>query len=152
MDAFLAASAILLPLAYLASAIAYGTFFFSRQALAERLASPLLALALGLHLAYLTLLTVRFEQFPATTVSQGAGRRRSGRSGVRRESPPRRVGSTAEASPRSSSRQRVRVSGSSIPRWATRSHQKKAPSSGAPETTKEVAGTPEARSRGSASS
>lgn len=70
MDAFLAASAILLPLAYLAAAIAYGAFFFNRQAFAERLASPLLGLALVIHLGYLTLLTVRFEQFPATTVSQ----------------------------------------------------------------------------------
>jgi len=70
MDTFLDAAVILLPLAYLAAAIAYGAFFFSRQELAERLATPLLRGALLFHLIYLTVLTVRWEQFPATTVSQ----------------------------------------------------------------------------------
>lgn len=70
MDTFLEATVVLLPLAYLATAIAYGIFFFSRQEVARRVASPLLTGTLVLHVAYLTLLTLRWEQFPATTVSQ----------------------------------------------------------------------------------
>lgn len=70
MDTFLDAAVILLPLAYLAAAIAYGAFFFNRQPFAERLATPVLRGALLFHLATLTVLTVRWEQFPATTVSQ----------------------------------------------------------------------------------
>jgi ABC-type uncharacterized transport system permease subunit len=70
MDTFLDSAVILLPLAYLAAAIAYGVFFFSRQIFAERLATPILRGALSVHLVYLTVLTVRWEQFPATTVSQ----------------------------------------------------------------------------------
>jgi len=70
MDPFLEAAVILLPLAYLAAAISYGVFFFSRQAFAERLATPVLRSTLVLHLIYLTVLTLRWGQFPATTVSQ----------------------------------------------------------------------------------
>lgn len=70
MNTFLDAAVILLPLAYLAAAIAYGVFFFSRQAFAEKLAIPVLRATLLFHLVYLTLLTIRWEQFPATTVSQ----------------------------------------------------------------------------------
>lgn len=70
MDAFLQAANLLLPLGYLAAAIAYGLVFFSDNALARRVATPLLGATVVVHLAHLTAVTVRFDQFPAVTVSQ----------------------------------------------------------------------------------
>lgn len=70
MDAFLDASALLLPLGYLLAAIAYGLLFFAEHPLARRSATPLLVATVVLHLAFLTAVTLRFQQFPAVTVSQ----------------------------------------------------------------------------------
>jgi HemX protein len=63
------APSVLLLLYGLATA-AYATMFFTASARARRLASPLLLLAIGAHVAYLAWLTWRWEQFPAATVSQ----------------------------------------------------------------------------------
>jgi len=60
----------LLPLLYLGAVGAYGLSFFADHAAARRGSRPLLLLALAGHLAYLTLLTLRWQQFPAATVSQ----------------------------------------------------------------------------------
>lgn len=70
MSAFLDAANLLLPLGYLLATIAYGLLFFAEHALARRAATPLLASTVVLHLAYLTAVTLRFQQFPAVTVSQ----------------------------------------------------------------------------------
>lgn len=70
MDAFLDASRLLLPIGYLSAAIAYGLLFFSGRPLARRLATPLLAGTVLLHLAAVVALTLRWRQFPAVTVSQ----------------------------------------------------------------------------------
>lgn len=70
MDVFLDTANLLLPLAYLLTAIAYGTVFFSRHPTGERWSTPGLRFTLLLHLVYLVTLTVRFHQFPATTVAQ----------------------------------------------------------------------------------
>ena len=70
MDAFLDAANLLLPLGYLAAAIAYGLVFFNDGALARKLATPILATTAVLHLVDLVAVTVRFRQFPAVTVSQ----------------------------------------------------------------------------------
>lgn len=73
MSLFLDAANILLPLAYLLVAAAYGLVFFGSQPLAGqagRFATPGLRIAVALHLAYLGALTVRWQQFPAATVSQ----------------------------------------------------------------------------------
>jgi HemX protein len=63
------APSVLLLLYGLATA-AYATMFFTASERARRLASPLLLLAIGAHVAYLAWLTWRWEQFPAATVSQ----------------------------------------------------------------------------------
>lgn len=73
MSLFLDAANILLPLAYLLVAAAYGAVFFGGQPLAGRagrLATPGLGSSVALHLAYLGVLTARWGQFPAATVSQ----------------------------------------------------------------------------------
>lgn len=70
LNAFLDAANLLLPLGYLAAAIAYGLVFFTDQPLARRLATPLLAGTALFHFAYLVAVTVRWGQFPAVTVSQ----------------------------------------------------------------------------------
>jgi ABC-type uncharacterized transport system permease subunit len=73
LSLFLDAANILLPLAYLLVAAAYGLIFFGSQPLAGqagRLATPGLGITVALHLAYLVALTVRWGQFPAATVSQ----------------------------------------------------------------------------------
>lgn len=70
VDAFLAAADVLLPIGYLSAAIAYGGLFFAGHALARRLSTPLLAGTAALHLVDLVVLTIRYRQFPAVTVSQ----------------------------------------------------------------------------------
>ena len=75
MDTFLGAALVLLPLAYLAAAAAYAALFFSGTAggggqPARRIATPLLAGTVAFHLLYLAVLTARYAQLPAATVSQ----------------------------------------------------------------------------------
>lgn len=70
MRPFLDVATLLLPLAYLGAAIAYGFAFFGAHPRAERLASPVLRGAVLLHLAYLAALALAYRQFPAATVSQ----------------------------------------------------------------------------------
>jgi ABC-type uncharacterized transport system permease subunit len=60
----------LLLLVYALATAAYGVLFFTGSKGASRLASPLVRSAVVLHLAYLTWLTWRWEQFPGATVSQ----------------------------------------------------------------------------------
>lgn len=67
---FLDAANVLLPVAYLAAAVAYGYLFFTGSEPATRLSTPLLATTVALHLAALVALTVVDRQLPATTVSQ----------------------------------------------------------------------------------
>lgn len=70
MDALLDAGVILLPLAYLLVAVDYGFLFFAGRSLRRRSASWGLRGVLALHFLHLALLTVRWSQFPAATVSQ----------------------------------------------------------------------------------
>jgi HemX protein len=70
LQTFLDLSKILLPLAYLLVAIDYAVLFFSSHPVAEKTATPALRGTVLLHLVYLTVLTIRWEQFPAATVSQ----------------------------------------------------------------------------------
>lgn len=70
MDAFLDAANLLLPLGYLLATIAYGLIFFADHGLADRSATPLLGGTVVLHLVYLVAVTLRWNQFPAVTVSQ----------------------------------------------------------------------------------
>ncbi len=70
MELALKIAVIVLPLFYLLVTAAYGWLFFAGHAAARRLAPPLLHATLALHLAYLVLLAVRWQQFPAATVSQ----------------------------------------------------------------------------------
>ncbi len=70
MPIFLDASTILLPVAYLLVAIAYGFLFFASHPVAERVATPALRGTVLFHLAYLAALTYQWRQFPAATVSQ----------------------------------------------------------------------------------
>ena len=71
LESFLSAEVVLLPLAYLLSAVVYGRVFFASDARAARYASPLLVASLAFHVAYLAALTIHWAQFPAATVSQG---------------------------------------------------------------------------------
>lgn len=61
---------LLLPLLYLATAIAYGFVFFAAHPTAARIATPALRGTVLLHLVDLAGLAVRHHQFPAATVSQ----------------------------------------------------------------------------------
>lgn len=70
MESFIDAAVVLLPLAYLLVAGAYGMLFFNGSELGRRLTTPSLVAALLFHLVYLVAVTVRFGQFPAATVSQ----------------------------------------------------------------------------------
>jgi ABC-type uncharacterized transport system permease subunit len=70
LQTFLDLAKILLPLAYLLVAIDYGFLFFASNPVAEKTATPALRGTVLLHLVYLTVLTVRWGQFPAATVSQ----------------------------------------------------------------------------------
>ena len=70
MLTFLNTAIILLPLAYLLAAVAYGFIFFSDPQREVPAASPALVGAALLHLAYLVVLTLQWRQFPAATLSQ----------------------------------------------------------------------------------
>jgi ABC-type uncharacterized transport system permease subunit len=70
VDGFLDAANLLLPIGYLLAATAYGVLFFTGQALARRLSTPLMVATVVFHLVYLVVVTVRWQQFPAVTVSQ----------------------------------------------------------------------------------
>lgn len=70
MQTFLDLSKILLPLAYLLVAIDYAFLFFASHPVAEKTATPALRGTVLFHLAFLTVLAMRWEQFPAATVSQ----------------------------------------------------------------------------------
>jgi ABC-type uncharacterized transport system permease subunit len=67
----LGAANVLLPVAYLLVAVDYGFLFFTGRSLSPRGASLGLKAVLALHLLYLVLLTIRWEQLPAANVSQG---------------------------------------------------------------------------------
>jgi ABC-type uncharacterized transport system permease subunit len=71
MESALGAAVVLLPVAYLLLAVDYGFLFFAGRALSPWGASVGLKVVLALHLVYLALLTVRWEQMPAANVSQG---------------------------------------------------------------------------------
>lgn len=70
VQTFIDLAHILLPLAYLLAAAAYGFLFFASSPLGARIATPALRGAVALHLAYLAGLTLHQGQFPAATVSQ----------------------------------------------------------------------------------
>lgn len=70
MTTFLDAATILLPVAWLLVAIAYGFIFFAPRPMADRAATPALRAAVLFHLAYLVSLVVHWRQFPAATVAQ----------------------------------------------------------------------------------
>ena len=69
MQTFLDAANILLPLAYLLAAVAYGFLFFNTQPAVGRWASPLLRATVVPHAAALAGLGLLHRQFPAATVS-----------------------------------------------------------------------------------
>lgn len=71
LELFLSAAVVLLPLAYLLAAAAYGRVFFAGDRRAERFAPGLLVAALALHLVYLAALTVKLRHFPAATIAEG---------------------------------------------------------------------------------
>ncbi|HUF78870.1 MAG TPA: cytochrome c biogenesis protein CcsA [Thermoanaerobaculia bacterium] len=70
-EIFLSAAIVLLPLAYLVVAIAYGRVFFAADRRTERLAPGLLLAVLTLHLAYLGALTAHLRHFPAASIAEG---------------------------------------------------------------------------------
>ena len=70
LHTFLDIANLLLPLFYLAAAIAYGLVFFAAHPVAGRIATPALRIAVALHLVYLSLLAFQHHQFPAATVAQ----------------------------------------------------------------------------------
>lgn len=70
MGTFLDLATLLLPLLYLAAALAYGFVFFASHPTAGRVATPALRGAVAFHLAYLVGLVLEHRQLPAATVSQ----------------------------------------------------------------------------------
>jgi HemX protein len=70
LQTLLDAANILLPIAYLLLAVAYGFLFFSSHPVAARWVTPGLRATILAHAAYLTALGVHHGQFPAATVSQ----------------------------------------------------------------------------------
>lgn len=70
MESFLRATLVLLPVAYLLTAIDYGALFFLRYPGAQRSAPWLLRGTLLLHFSHLVVATLRWHQFPAATVPQ----------------------------------------------------------------------------------
>lgn len=70
LDRFLDAANVLLPVAYLAAAVAYGYLFFTGGERARKLATPLLAATVAFHLATLVATWARWQQLPAATVAQ----------------------------------------------------------------------------------
>ena len=71
MESALGAAVVLLPVAYLLLAVDYGFLFFAGRALSPWGASVGLKVVLAMHLVYLVLVTVRWQQLPAANVSQG---------------------------------------------------------------------------------
>lgn len=71
LELFLSAAVVLLPLAYLLTAAAYGWIFFAGNPRAERVAPWMLRGSLALHLVYLGALTDHLQHFPAATISEG---------------------------------------------------------------------------------
>jgi HemX protein len=67
---FLDAANVLLPVAYLLVAVAYGTLFFTGNAVAKSITTPMLRGTVLFHLLCLVAVTVRWRQFPAVTVPQ----------------------------------------------------------------------------------
>lgn len=70
IEIFLDAANVLLPVAYLLVAMAYGYLFFTGNAAAKAAAAPMLRVTVVFHLLCLAAVTVRWGQFPAVTVSQ----------------------------------------------------------------------------------
>lgn len=70
MDTALRTINAVLPLLYLGAVIGYGRSFLAEKPAGQVLVRRLLIATLGLHLLYLVLLTLRWQQFPAATVSQ----------------------------------------------------------------------------------
>lgn len=70
LDVALKISAVFLPMLYLLVAVGYGFYFFAEHAFAKRAAPVLLRVTLALHMTQLIMLGVRWQQFPAATVSQ----------------------------------------------------------------------------------
>lgn len=70
MDTVLQIASVLLPLLYLLAVGAYGFIFFAGSERAQAAARPLLLATLGAHLVALALVTLRWRQFPAATVSE----------------------------------------------------------------------------------
>ncbi len=70
METALKFGAALVHTSYMLLVIVYGLLFFAAHRRAQQLARPTLLLTLIVHLAYLVLLGVRFQQFPAATISQ----------------------------------------------------------------------------------
>jgi ABC-type uncharacterized transport system permease subunit len=71
MDFVLTLAVALLPLLYLLAAVGYGFLFFTGSEEVKRRVPSLLRLTLLLHLAYLVVLALRWQQFPAATADQG---------------------------------------------------------------------------------
>lgn len=71
LELFLSASVVLLPLAYLLTAVSYGWVFFAGHDRADRISPWLLGATLLYHSAYLAALTVELRHFPAATISEG---------------------------------------------------------------------------------
>ncbi len=70
VDTILNIAVVLLPLLYLLATVVYGVLFFGSRQGGDGLGPLLLRGTLALHFAYLLLLTLRWNQFPAATVSQ----------------------------------------------------------------------------------
>ena len=71
METTLKVTAALVHSGYMLLAITYGFLFFANHRRAAAWARPLLLGTLAIHLTYLILLTVRWQQFPAATLAQG---------------------------------------------------------------------------------
>lgn len=70
IEIFLDAANVLLPVAYLLVAVSYGFLFFTGHPAAKALATPLLRGTALFHMVCLAAVAVRWQQFPAVTVSQ----------------------------------------------------------------------------------
>lgn len=71
MEIILKITAAVVHSLYMLLVIDYGFLFFASNRRAARWARPLLYGTLSVHLLYLTLLAVRWQQFPAATLAQG---------------------------------------------------------------------------------
>lgn len=70
MDSFINAANVVLPTAYLAAAVGYAMLFYAGNARGGLLGSVLFRTAVLLHLAFLVLLALRWNQYPAATAAQ----------------------------------------------------------------------------------